>query len=306
MAWFAGLGVAVVGFFSSTAAAALSTGVAMAIGGAIVGAGVGALYSLATDGNILEGALYGALGGAAIGYGASALGLGAVAPEMSAVQYGVSGGQVLGAQTATNAASSTLTVSNMAQGAAGSLFTTKEGWGTIGGAMSLGSAFLKGGSQLDPDAALAFKEDEAAKDRASAQQIASERNATTLEAASMNLAATRENIASSEKLSFANLEQSKEQYNKEFNESRWRDREDRAEIERGRLRFEAGVAEGSKFVKANTQKVSLVESSRRRKTLPGPSWWNDTGNESTTQQQESATDQPQSTGIVSSASGATA
>lgn len=301
MGWIAGLGAAVVGFFSTTAAA--FTGVTMAVGGAIVGAGIGALYSAVTGGDILQGALFGVVGGAVVGFGASLAGFGAApsvgqtagaaAGTAATVEYGVTGGQALGTGTSIlgSSAGSTFSFANTA----GSLFGTKEGWAAVGGVASLGSAFLKGGAQLDPDAVLAHNEDEAAKNRASAEKIASDRNEATLGAAAIGLQGTREQIASNEKQASEQLAFAKEKFKTEFEEDQWRDRDDREEVKRGRERFEAGVKEASKYVTSNTQTVSLVESSRRRKNLPGPSWWT-TNNQ---QQQPEENQQQQSTGILS-------
>jgi hypothetical protein len=71
---------------------ALGAGAAAAAGGALMGAGAGALYSGITgDGNILNSALNGALIGGTLGFGGEALGLGSAASAAPTAATGVGG-----------------------------------------------------------------------------------------------------------------------------------------------------------------------------------------------------------------------
>lgn len=283
MAFIAGIGAAVVGAFST--AAASITGLTMAVGTAIVGAGVGALYSAVTGGNILEGALYGAVGGAVVGYGASALGFGSAAATNIAggaattatevAPYAAGSGQTLGSGAGILSGSG-VQASNMATGASNFWGSGSGVWNAAGAAMSMGSAFVQGGNSIDPDAALAFKEEEAQKDRDLKTSLADKNNAASLEAAGMSLQATRDKIASDEKLAAEELAFSKEKWSSEFDESNWRyrdenEREDKAEEEQ-----KTAISNASQAVQQNTKTASLVDNFRRRKQFVNPSWKTDT------------------------------
>lgn len=91
MAFVAAIGAAVVSAFGATATA----GVAAVVGNAVVGAAVGALYSAVTDGDILKGTLFGAIGGAVTGGIGEALNLtgsaAAVSEEMASAASGAGG-----------------------------------------------------------------------------------------------------------------------------------------------------------------------------------------------------------------------
>jgi hypothetical protein len=241
----------------------------MVVGGIVVGAAAGALYSAVSGGNILKGTLYGALGGAVVGAGGWALGFGGTgAASATAVpEVGATGSTAIGAETAstgailggTDAATSTT---------AGTLFTA-ENVQAMGVVASLGSAFMKGGDTLDTDAQLA----EAEKDRELRRQESADRIAASDKSSDTSLQQTMAQIASNEKISQAERDLKAEQFTADFDFRTRQYEEEAALVETGRQRFETGIKEGADYVKSSTPTVSLVEVSEQRKSLPGPSWW---------------------------------
>lgn len=295
MAWIAAIGVSVAGFFGTTMAAG---GLAsMVIGSVVVGAAVGALYSAVTNGNILEGMLYGAVGGAVLGAGGHALGFGA--PSLgggpAALAGGSAGGDVasLAAAEAASAQGSILTAGapgatqQVAQNTGAKLFTS-ESWAAIGALSSMGSAFLKKGNQLDPDAQIA----EAEKDRQLQYELAAENNAARIETAKLGADATVAVAEARKEVSLAELDESQRQFDTEFEESKWRDRQDRQEKEDTRLRLHAGIDSASQYVQGNTQTASVVQANAQRRNLPGPVWWDSTARQRQRQQQQQQRQQP--------------
>ena len=263
MGFLAVIGVAVAGAFGVTA---ISVGVAMVIGGVIVGAAVGALYAAVTGGNILKGLLYGAIGGAVVGGGA-AVALGATAaPGTVAGGYVAGTGQALGTAGA-GATGSASILGGAAATKASSLFTASNVQ-AVGAVASLGSAFLHGGEELDPDAQLA----EAEKDRDLQRELSQAKVDAAMGQAELGLEGTMARIASTEKIAGNELEFGKEKFTKEFDESKYRYRDEKAEVEAGRKRFEAGIKDASKYVRGNVKSVSLVETSKQRNNLPSPVW----------------------------------
>lgn len=267
MAWLGAIGAAVVGYFGVSITA--SSLAAMVVGGIVVGAAAGALYSAVSGGNILKGTLYGALGGAVVGAGGWALGFGGTgAASATAVpEVGATGSTAIGAETAstgailggTDAATSTT---------AGTLFTA-ENVQAMGVVASLGSAFMKGGDTLDTDAQLA----EAEKDRELRRQESADRIAASDKSSDTSLQQTMAQIASNEKISQAERDLKAEQFTADFDFRTRQYEEEAALVETGRQRFETGIKEGADYVKSSTPTVSLVEVSEQRKSLPGPSWW---------------------------------
>lgn len=273
MAWLGAVGAAVVGYFGTTVLAGSLA--AMVVGGIVVGAAAGALYSAVSGGNILKGALYGALGGAVVGAGGWALGFGgagttsaAMAPEIGAVGNTTVGNMsaTLGAEAANTGA--IIGGANTTQATAGALFTA-EGVQAMGAVASLGSAFMKGGDTLDTDAQLA----EAEKDRELRRQESADRIAASDKSSDTSLQQTMAQIASNEKISQAERDLKAEQFTADFDFRTRQYEEEAALVETGRQRFETGIKEGADYVKSSTPTVSLVEVSEQRKSLPGPSWW---------------------------------
>ena len=106
----------------------------------------------------------------------------------------------------------------------------------------------------------------------SAEKMAEANRASALEQARMATEESKRKSEAREKQAAAELEFGKEKFQKEFQESIYRDRTEREEAEAARLRSESGLAAGSQFVVGASQTVSPVEVSRRRKALTKPSW----------------------------------
>lgn len=280
MAWIAGIGAAVAGIFTAGAVSSLAS---MVVGGLIVGAAVGGLYSAITGGDILDGVLYGALGGAVLGAGGAALGfgsgtLGSVAGgeiAAGAIPVGIEG-SAYGAAAVTELSTSGGILGGVGAGikSAGSALFTSEGFGAIGAVSSLGSAFLKGGMESDSiDKQIASSERMQSEKLDAEREMAAAANETALAQAEMAAESAAANRESQEKLATAELDFSKDKFSKEFGEDQWRDREDRREKKEAKERFEEGLQEASEYVAGNTQVANLVDSSRRRKELPSPAWY---------------------------------
>ena len=289
MAWVAGIGVAIAGAFGATIAA---TGItAMVVGGLVVGAAVGGLYSAITGGSILKGVLYGAVGGAVIGAGGAALGFGGASTGVSGA--GVTGGigavgnTEVGILSATYGAEASVTggVGGLVAktGGLGASLFTKDGIGAVGAVASLGQGFLKGGLDSDFEYAKIESNEKLTEADLDARKEMNRRdNDTALAVAGMQAESAAGARESQEKMAAAELAFGKEKFSKEFEESQWRDRNDRETAETAKKKFAEGITEASKYVAGSTQVVNLVESNRRRKELPSPSWY-DRNAASTTQ-----------------------
>jgi hypothetical protein len=250
----------------------------MVIGGIVVGAAIGGLYSAITGGSILKGVLYGAVGGAVIGAGGYALGFAGSSTTGSTLG---SAGLGAGSPTTVGNLSATYFTETSATGGvlageaakdAGSLFTS--GWvSNIGAVASLGSAFLKGGMDSDnTEKTLAAQERMQDKELTAAAERTKAQNEAQLAAAEIARAASDARNKSAEKMAAEELAFGKEKFNQEFEESQWRDRTDREEKETARVRFENSVLEASEYVAGNSKVVDLVDVRRRRKLLARPIW----------------------------------
>lgn len=267
MPWIGAIGAAVASVFGASLAAGSLA--AMVIGGIVVGAAVGAIYSAVTGGSILKGMLYGAIGGAVVGAGGYALGFGAAG--------GASGGTAsLGAgESLTTVGGETFVKSSIlgggtaggggAGGAAGTLFTS-EGMGAVGAVASMGSAFLQGGNQLDPDAQIAERE----KDRQLQRELAQINASSSGSGAGLQYKAAMARIEADKEMHAKELAFNEEKFTKEFDESQWRYRDEKTEAETARQRFEQGIGEASNYVAGNMKSVTEVNQDRR--TLPAPVW----------------------------------
>lgn len=251
MAWFATIGVAVAAYVGVTIT---STFIATLIGGAIVGAAVGALYSAFTGGNILKGALYGALGGSVIAGGGYLAG-----EAFSGIGSGV------------NLANDTLAGT---QTIGGGLFTASTSSSFITAAASLGSSFLKGGAEgsnldkkIEADKATSLAQ------IASNEKIAAENRDAAIAQAEIAAGGANERQASAERIANAEREFLKDKFEKEFEETKFQDRKNREEKEQARLRSEQGITEGSAYVAGHTSTVSPLEVNKRRKALLSPDWY---------------------------------
>ena len=262
--WLGAIGAAVIGAFGTTVAV---TGLAaMVVGGAIVGAAVGALYQAFTGGNILKGVLYGAIGGATLGAGASLLGVGSAAGATGAggVSAGTGGAATGGA--ATGAGSGILGSTGGAAGAgeaASSAALWKTGIETAGVAMSLGSAFLKGG--LQPDSA-----EQQQKNLEMQQKIARERNEALLKQAELSASTTKATADLAQKTAAERLAFDKSRFSQDFAERKYQYRNINQRADQARQRNEAGILSLSKNIKTPT--VRLAQVNRARAALPFPTW----------------------------------
>ena len=285
MPWIAGIGVAVAGAFGATIA---TTGLAaMVIGGAVVGAAVGGLYSAITGGDILQGVLFGAVGGAVVGFGGHAIGYSGygvvgseslASPISGATSFGASEGAAMAAQTAATEVSTTGGIlggitKEATKTGFGALFTT-EGMAATGMVASLGSAFLQGGAGSDiAESKIASDEKMQSERLAHDKELAAANNETQLAAAEIARAAGDARNKSAEKMAAADLDFNKNKFSQEFSEDQWRDRKDREEKATAKQEFQTGLEQASQYVAGNTQVVGLVETSRRRKSLPSPAWY---------------------------------
>jgi len=284
MPWIAGIGAAVAGAFgASIAVGGLAS---MVIGGAIVGAAVGGLYSAVTGGDILKGVLFGAVGGAVVGFGGAALGFGQTAAAGSSAGFspttagGLSGsfateGEVaMAVGTAGTELSTTGGILGIVPTTAKSAFFTTEGMAATGMVASLGSAFLQGGAGSDiAESKIASDEKMQAERLAADKEMAQANNETQLAAAEIARAAGDARNKSAEKMAAADLDFNKNKFSQEFSEDQWRDRKDREEKATAKQEFQTGLEQASQYVAGNTQVVGLVETSRRRKSLPSPAWY---------------------------------
>lgn len=255
MPWLAAVGVWV-------GISATAVGLATVVGGIIVGAAIGALYSVVTGGDILKGILYGAIGGAVVGGAGAALGLGGAtgAGGAATAEAGVAGTTV--GSTAAELGGTLTAAEISTAGTSASLFSA-EGLGAAASMMSVGSAFMAGGQKLDPDAQMALAREKMASD---------ERIAAMSGSGSTSLEETKLRIASGEKLAASDLLENARQFDESLQERIFEDRETRKEEEEARGRFEVGILEASEYIKGATETVSAVESSSQRRDLPTPVW----------------------------------
>lgn len=283
MPWLGGIGAAVAAFVGISVAAASVT--AVVIGGIVVGAAVGGLYAAVTGGDILKGVLYGAVGGAVVGFGGVALGFAGPVTAAGGAGFapttagGLTGSlateaEVAGAVgTATTEVSVTGGILGGAPAAGGSLFTT-EGLMMTQAVGSLGSAFLQAVAMGDAaEGQIASNEKMQSERLAADKELAEAGNATQLQAAEIARAAGDARNKSAEKMAAADLDFNKNKFSQEFTEDQWRDRTDREEKATAKQQFQSGLEQASQYVAGNTQTVGLVESSRRRKALPSPAWY---------------------------------
>jgi len=284
MPFLAPIGIAVAGAFGVGLAA---TGIsAMVIGGLVVGAAVGGLYSAFTGGNILKGVLYGAVGGAALGAGAYAMGFGGygvVSTESLAGGTSVGMGEnVTGAMAAAKSATEVSSVSGgtgglIAEG--GERAISAKGWFTaenylaVGAISNLGSKFLAGGAAGDAaDADRKQQNEQFYKKLEADKKMQEESLLAQREMNAAQVEAQLEGISAQERTADKNRDENARQFGLEFGESQWRDREGRAEVERQRVRVNEGIHGAAAYVAGSTKVVNLVESTLKRKGLPGPSW----------------------------------
>lgn len=260
MPWFAAIGGWIL--TACAASAATITAYAVVVGvvaTVVVGAAVGAIYAGVTGGNILKGALYGAVGACAIVAGGGAL-------------AGMSGGAGTAGAVGTESTVGWVGAGSEVAGAGTSLFSTNTVM--MATAMgSMGSAFMKGEAETDNTAATMKANAEALEKNLAFQASEGEKNREAqLAAAGMQAASASERNASAEKIAAADRDFAAEKFNKEFEESIYRDRETRAEVERARERSEAGILAARDYIAGDTGTASPTVIQNLRRELTPPTW----------------------------------
>jgi len=271
MPWFAGIGVAVAAAVGTTIAVTSITAIVVGVvATAVVGAAVGALYAGVTGGSIGKGALWGAFGALAIVGGGSVLSsLGAFGGGTAAA--GTTGGYAVGANgpILTGGAA----VEGGAAAAGGGIFTASNMIGMATIASSMGSAFLKGDAeQTNADHAIQAQKEMAASSQENAAAIAAANREAALQQARIAAESDAARSASAERMSAADRAARKEQFNQEFQESIFRDRETRKEEADKLKKIEEGTVAGAQYAAGHTVTISPVEANRKRKDLLRPSW----------------------------------
>lgn len=281
MSWMAAIGGVVASAFGATA---ISAGMAAVVGGLVVGAAAGALYTAFKDGNLLKNMAFGALGGAALG-GIGAYMVGGTAAFTSANSAALTG---LGAaESAANVSAVWGGMSGAAEAGGGGAVAGLLGGGTgnnvmgMGGLASLGAAFLNGkAADKDRDAELAWKEKE--------YELANKKLDQDMTAAEMAASTSRENALTAAETAASQLEFAREKFSKEFAEDKRRYDTERQDAQDLRDQFRQSVVAGSQYASGSTPTIRPLELKRQRMELPQPSWI--TGKN---QQQQVAQNNPQ-------------
>lgn len=265
MAWMAAIGGVVASAFGATA---ISVGVASIVGGLVVGAAAGAIYTAFKDGNLFKNMAFGALGGAALGgIGAAAAGGGWVSASASQTAAATSsvyaaGGAAAGVNGAMGAASTT-------SGLLGGAAIGGSNLQGIGGLAGLGAAFLNGlDADKDRDADLKQKE----LDRAANLELGNKKIDADIAAAEMGATTSRENALTAAETAANQLEFAKDKFGKEFAEDTRRYNQERDDATKLRDDFRSSVVAGSQYASGSMPTIKPVEIKRQRMQLPQPSW----------------------------------
>ena len=263
MSWMAAIGGVVASAFGATA---ISAGMASVVGGLVVGAAAGAIYTAFKGGNLPKNMAFGALGGAALG-GVGAYMAGGTAAFTSANSAALTGLGV--AESAANVSAVWGGMSGAAEVGGGSVVGGLLGGGSnvmgMGGLASLGAAFLNGkAADKDRDAELAWKEKE--------YELANKKLDQDMAAAEMAASTSRENALTAAETAASQLEFAREKFSKEFDEDKrrydteWQDAQDL------RDQFRQSVVAGSQYASGSTPTIRPLELKRQRMELPQPSW----------------------------------
>ena len=265
MAWMAAIGGVVASAFG---ASAISVGMASIVGGLVVGAAAGAIYTAFKDGNLFKNMAFGALGGAALGgIGAAAAGGGWVSASASQTAAATSsvyaaGGAAAGVNGAMGAASTT-------SGLLGGAAVGGSNLQGIGGLAGLGAAFLNGmDADKDRDAELKQKE----LDRAANLELGNKKIDADIAAAEMGATTSRENALTAAETAANQLEFAKDKFGKEFAEDTRRYNQERDDATKLRDDFRSSVVAGSQYASGAMPTIKPVEIKRQRMQLPQPSW----------------------------------
>lgn len=271
MAWMAAIGGVVASAFGATA---ISAGMAAVVGGIVVGAAAGAIYTAFKGGNLLKNMAFGALGGAALG-GVGAFVAGGTSAFTATAQIGGLGaGQIAtgmtsvwGAMSGSGAAGGGGLLSGIGgAGAGGGGAGSNAGvWGLGGLVGNLGAGYLNGlQATKDREADLAMQEKrfELENKGIDAQLAAAEMGATT----------SRENALTAAETAANQLEFAKDKFGKEFAEDTRRYNQERDDATKLRDDFRSSVVAGSQYASGAMPTIRPLELKRQRMELPQPSW----------------------------------
>ena len=255
MAWVAGIGYAV-----GVSAAATTT--AYMVGGAIIGAAIGGLYSAVTGGDILKGVLYGAIGGAVAGYGIAAV----TATGITTGAAGTGAGIGAGGFDATTAATigTELSAGSGTGSVVGGLLDSK-------GAAVIGTGLTKWYESISDKAAakeagelklkLQKRQLDAQIKMASAKGGGGGGSSGAVEAAKIRAG-----------VDMASLGFQKDKFAQEFSEQKYRYRDEKDTAAKQRAEFQKSIFDAASVAKTEAKSAELVDSNRRRKDLPASTW----------------------------------
>ena len=284
MAWMAAIGGVVASAFG---ASAISVGMASIVGGLVVGAAAGAIYTAFKGGNLFKNMAFGALGGAALG-GVGAFMTGGTGAFTATAQIGgLAAGEVATGMTSVWGAMS----GSGAAGGGGLLGGIGGAMGqgsNLGGVSMLGAAFLNGlDADKDRDADLKQKE----LDRAANLELGNKKIDADIAAAEMGATTARENALTAAETAANQLEFAKDKFGKEFAEDARRYNQERDDATKLRDDFRSSVVAGSQYASGAMPTIKPVEIKRQRMQLPQPSWI--TGNTQNQAQQVAQQPTPQ-------------
>ena len=265
MAWMAAIGGVVASAFG---ASAISVGMASIVGGLVVGAAAGAIYTAFKGGNLFKNMAFGALGGAALGGVGAFMAGGTGAFTATAQIGGLAAGEVATGMTSVWGAMS----GSGAAGGGGILGGIGGAMGqgsNLGGVSMLGAAFLNGlDADKDRDAELKQKE----LDRAANLELGNKKIDADIAAAEMGATTARENALTAAETAANQLEFAKDKFGKEFAEDTRRYNQERDDATKLRDDFRSSVVAGSQYASGAMPTIKPVEIKRQRMQLPQPSW----------------------------------
>lgn len=255
MSWLSAIGGVVAAAFGATA---ISVGVASIVGGLVVGAAAGALYTAFKGGNLFKNMAFGALGGAALG-GVGAFMTGGTGAFTATAQIGGLGaGQVATGMTNVWGAMGGAATEGGGGGLLGGIGGALGQGSNMGGVSMLGAAFLNG---LDAD-----------KDRAANLELGNKKIDADIAAAEMGATTSRENALTAAETAANQLEFAKDRFGKEFAEDNRRYNQERDDATKLRDDFRSSVVAGSTYASGAMPTIKPVEIKRQRMQLPQPSW----------------------------------
>ena len=265
MSWLSAIGGVVAAAFGATM---ISVGAAAIVGGLVVGAAAGAIYTAFKGGNLFKNMAFGALGGAALGGVGAFMAGGTGAFTATAQIGGLAAGEVATGMTSVWGAMS----GSGAAGGGGLLGGIGGAMGqgsNLGGVSMLGAAFLNGlDADKDRDAELKQKE----LDRAANLELGNKKIDADIAAAEMGATTSRENALTAAETAANQLEFAKDKFGKEFAEDTRRYNQERDDATKLRDDFRSSVVAGSQYASGAMPTIKPVEIKRQRMQLPQPSW----------------------------------